>query len=200
MVETLDLQSHADREGRLERRTKPSSWWTASPKPAGTPSTAKPTSTRSSTTIKRPAISKAFPSWISAAASGATCSLVTRYLDGTGNRNPGARRHLASSTASRPSSPATRAKPSALDDAALQYLYPLIDQDIIAKIKNAPLPEAFYETLLQALQSSFIYDKLLISWINDLPNPELCSPVRRIPDPARGHPVGDLRRRARTIR
>jgi nanoRNase/pAp phosphatase (c-di-AMP/oligoRNAs hydrolase) len=25
------------------------------------------------------------------------------------------------------------------------------------------------------LQSSFIYDKLLISWVNDLPNPELCS-------------------------
>jgi len=64
---------------------------------------------------------------------------------------------------------------SALDDAALQSLYPLIDRDIIARIKNAPLPDTFFETLLQALQSSFIYDKLLISWINDLPNPELCA-------------------------
>ena len=64
---------------------------------------------------------------------------------------------------------------SALDDAAQQALYPLIDRDAIAKIRNAPLPEDFFETLLQALQSSFIYDKLLISWINDLPNPELCS-------------------------
>jgi nanoRNase/pAp phosphatase (c-di-AMP/oligoRNAs hydrolase) len=64
---------------------------------------------------------------------------------------------------------------SAIDDTALQCLYSLIDRDAIAKIKNAPLPEDFYETLLQALQSSFIYDKLLLSWINELPNPELCS-------------------------
>jgi nanoRNase/pAp phosphatase (c-di-AMP/oligoRNAs hydrolase) len=64
---------------------------------------------------------------------------------------------------------------SSLDDSALHFLYPLANKDALAKIRNAPLPEAFYETLLQGLQSSFIYDRLLISWINDLPMPELCS-------------------------
>ena len=59
----------------------------------------------------------------------------------------------------------------------MQFLYPLVDKDVIAQIRNAPLPEAFYESLLQALQSSFTYDRLLISWINDLPNPELAAQV-----------------------
>src|SRR5207249_4393293 len=31
--------------------------------------------------------------------------------------------------------------------------------------------------LVQALQSSFIYDRLIISWINDLPQPELAAEV-----------------------
>src|SRR5206468_2014806 len=105
---------------------------------------------------------------------GATCSLVTRYL--------------MEQELDLPSRVATclyygietelqgyPREASSLDDSALQFLYPLVDRDAIAKIRNAPLPEAFYETLLQALQSSFIYDKLLISWINDLSNPELCS-------------------------
>ena len=52
-----------------------------------------------------------------------------------------------------------------------------IDRDAIAKIKNAPLPETFYETLLHALQSSFIYDRLVISWVGDLPQPELAAEV-----------------------
>jgi nanoRNase/pAp phosphatase (c-di-AMP/oligoRNAs hydrolase) len=105
---------------------------------------------------------------------GATCSLVTRYLCEQEISIP---EHVATSLfygiETELSGYPRDASP--LDDSALQILYPLIDRDCIAKIKNAPLPEAFYETLLQALQSSFIYDKLLISWINELPNPELCS-------------------------
>ena len=58
--------------------------------------------------------------------------------------------------------------------------------------------------MLQALQSSFIYDRLIISWVNDLPQPELAAEVvdflirfeevdwavcaRRLPGPA--DPVG----------
>lgn len=107
---------------------------------------------------------------------GATCSLVTRYLMEQEIAIP---EHVATALfygietelAGYPR------EASALDDAGLHALYPLIDKDCIAKIKNAPLPDTFYETLLQALQSSFIYDKLLISWINDLPNPELCAQV-----------------------
>lgn len=107
---------------------------------------------------------------------GATCSLVTRYLMEQDLRLPqrvatslyyGIETELAGYP--REASP--------LDDAALHYLYPQIDKDLIAKIKNAPLPDSFYEALLQALQSSFIYDKLILSWIDDLPNPELASQV-----------------------
>jgi hypothetical protein len=66
---------------------------------------------------------------------------------------------------------------SALDDSAIQYLFPLADKDLLAKIRNAPLPQGYFECVLQALQSSFIYDKLLISWVNELPQPEMAAQV-----------------------
>ncbi len=105
---------------------------------------------------------------------GATCSLVARYLQEQDIAIP---EHVATSLfyGIETELSGYPRDASTLDDAALHALYPLIDKDIIARIKNAPLPDAFFETLLQALQSSFIYDKLLISWVNDLPNPELCS-------------------------
>jgi nanoRNase/pAp phosphatase (c-di-AMP/oligoRNAs hydrolase) len=105
---------------------------------------------------------------------GATCSLVTRYLMEQEINIP---EHVATSLYygidTELSGYPREATP--LDDAALHMLYPVIDKDVIARIKNAPLPEIFFETLLHALQSSFVYEKLLISWINYLPNPELCS-------------------------
>src|SRR5438128_10416721 len=66
---------------------------------------------------------------------------------------------------------------SSLDDSALLYLYPLADKDLPAKIRNARLPQSYFECILQALQSSFIYDRLIISWVNDLPQPELAAEV-----------------------
>jgi nanoRNase/pAp phosphatase (c-di-AMP/oligoRNAs hydrolase) len=105
---------------------------------------------------------------------GATCSLVTRYLN---EQEIGIPEHVATALfyGIETELSGYPREASAIDDIALQNLYPLVDRDCVAKIKNAPLPESFYETLLQALQSSFIYDKLLLSWINELPNPELCS-------------------------
>lgn len=105
---------------------------------------------------------------------GATCSLVTRYLNEQEISIP---EHVATCLFHGIETELSGypREASAVDDSSLQLLYPLIDRDAIAKIKNAPLPERFYETLLQGLQSSFIYDKLLLSWINELPNPELCS-------------------------
>ncbi len=64
-----------------------------------------------------------------------------------------------------------------LDDSALHYLYPLADKDLLARIRNARLPDSYFECILQALQSSFIYDRLIISWVNDLPQPELTAEV-----------------------
>jgi len=65
----------------------------------------------------------------------------------------------------------------ALDDSATQFLYPLADKELLAKIRHAPLPQAYYECILQALQSSFIYDRLIISWVNELPQPEMAAQV-----------------------
>lgn len=105
---------------------------------------------------------------------GATCSLVTRYLieqelDLPERVATALYYGIETELAGYPR------EASSLDDSALHFLYPLTDKDAIARIRNAPLPESFYETLLQALQSSFIYDRLLISWVHDLPTPELCS-------------------------
>ena len=66
---------------------------------------------------------------------------------------------------------------STLDDSALLYLYPLADKDLLARIRNARLPQSYFECLLQALQSSFIYEHLIVSWVNELPQPELAAEV-----------------------
>src|SRR5262249_32616902 len=66
---------------------------------------------------------------------------------------------------------------SELDDTALLYLYPLADRDLLAHIRNARLPQSYFECILQALQSSFIYDRLIVSWVNELPQPELAAEV-----------------------
>lgn len=108
---------------------------------------------------------------------GATCSLATRYLMeqdvAIPERIATALYYGIETEVSGYPRDAT-----SLDDAALQHLFNLIDKDALAKIRNTPMPEAFFEALLQALQSSFIYDdRLLISWINDLPMPELAAQV-----------------------
>jgi len=108
---------------------------------------------------------------------GATCSLVTRYLmeqdlDPTERVATSLFYGIETELSGYPREAA------ALDDSALHYLYPLSDKDCLARIRNAPLPEGFFEALLQGLQSSFIYDdRLLISWINDLPAAELAAQV-----------------------
>jgi nanoRNase/pAp phosphatase (c-di-AMP/oligoRNAs hydrolase) len=107
---------------------------------------------------------------------GATCSLVTSYL--------------MEQTVELPSRLATGLlygietelsgyprEASALDDSALLYLYPLANKDLLARIRNARLPHNYFETVIQALQSSFIYDRLIISWVNELPAPELAAEV-----------------------
>src|SRR5262249_55523597 len=66
---------------------------------------------------------------------------------------------------------------SAQDDAALLFLYPQAQKDLLAYIRNARLPHSYFETLLQALQNSFIYDKLVMSWAGELPQPELTAEI-----------------------
>jgi len=107
---------------------------------------------------------------------GATCSLVTSYLVEQ-NRPPPQRLATALLYGIETELSGYPREASELDDKALLYLYPLADKDLLARIRNARLPQSYFECLLQALQSSFIYDHLIISWVNDLPQPELAAEV-----------------------
>jgi nanoRNase/pAp phosphatase (c-di-AMP/oligoRNAs hydrolase) len=107
---------------------------------------------------------------------GATCSLVTSYLMEQGLEPP-QRAATALLYGIETELSGYPREAAALDDTALLYLYPLADKDRIARIRNAKLPQTYFECLLQALQSSFIYDRLIISWVNELPQPELAAEV-----------------------
>ncbi len=107
---------------------------------------------------------------------GATCSVVTSYLTEQDLRVPtriatGLLYGIETELSGYPR------EASPLDDSALLSLYPLADKDLIARIRNARLPQNYFECLLQAMQSSFIYDRLIVSWVSELPQPELAAEV-----------------------
>jgi nanoRNase/pAp phosphatase (c-di-AMP/oligoRNAs hydrolase) len=107
---------------------------------------------------------------------GATCSLVTSYLMEQEVAVPprlatGLLYGIETELGGYPR------EASPLDDSALLYLYPLADKELLARIRNARLPQSYFECILQALQSSFVYDRLIISWVNELPQPELAAEV-----------------------
>ncbi len=107
---------------------------------------------------------------------GATCTLVTKYLAEQAVTFP---ERVATALLYGIETEVTgyprEAGPD--DDKALVQLYPLADKDLLAQIRNARLPHSHFECLLQALQSSFIYDRLIISWVNPLPQPEQAAEV-----------------------
>lgn len=107
---------------------------------------------------------------------GATCSLVTKYLKEQKAVPP---KNVATAllygieteTSGYPREAST------IDDEATVYLYPKADKDILARIRNARLPLSHFETVILALQNTFIYDRLIISWVTNLPQPELAAEV-----------------------
>jgi nanoRNase/pAp phosphatase (c-di-AMP/oligoRNAs hydrolase) len=107
---------------------------------------------------------------------GATCTVVTKYLIEQDVTIP---ERIATALLYGIETEVTgyprEAGPS--DDEALLYLYPLADKDLIAQIRNARLPYSYFECMLQAMQSSFIYDRLIISWVNELPQVEQAAEV-----------------------
>lgn len=107
---------------------------------------------------------------------GATSSLVTSYLTEQSVAVP---RRLATGLlyAIETELAGYPREASRTDEVALQHLYPLADKDLLASIRHARLPQSYFGCLVQALQSSFIYDRLIVSWINDLPQPELAAEV-----------------------
>lgn len=107
---------------------------------------------------------------------GSTCSLVTRFLieqdvSLTSTLATGLLYGIETEISGYPRD----AGP--LDEAALLHLYPIADKNLLARIRNARLPISHFETLLLALQSSFIYDRLIVSWVDDLPQAELTAEV-----------------------
>ncbi|MGE3803966.1 MAG: bifunctional oligoribonuclease/PAP phosphatase NrnA [Gemmataceae bacterium] len=107
---------------------------------------------------------------------GATCSVVTRYLI---EQNVELPVRLATALFYGIETELTGYPRSAstMDDSALHYLYPLADKELVAQIRNARLPQKYFECFLQAMQSSFIYDRLIVSWVHELPHPELAAEV-----------------------
>lgn len=106
---------------------------------------------------------------------GATCTLVTKYLIEqevplTETVATALFHGIETEIAGYPREASTA------DDDALMELYPLADKDKLAQIRNVRLPQSHFECLLQALQSSFIYDRLIISWVN-LPQPEQAAEI-----------------------
>jgi nanoRNase/pAp phosphatase (c-di-AMP/oligoRNAs hydrolase) len=107
---------------------------------------------------------------------GATCTLVSSYLiEQEVKLSPKVATGLFYGIESELTGYPREASP--LDDSAMLYLYPHVQKDLLAQIRNARLPHSYFETLLQALQNSFIYDKLIISWADELPQPDLTAEI-----------------------
>jgi len=107
---------------------------------------------------------------------GATCTLVTKYLVEQNVPIP-ARVATALLYGIETEVSGYPREATAVDDSALHLLFPLADMDVVSRMRNARLPHGHFEVLLQALQSSFIYDRLIISWVNNLPQPEQAAEI-----------------------
>ncbi len=108
---------------------------------------------------------------------GATCTIVASYLNEQG-LVPSSDVAMALFYGIESEISGYPREASPLDDETLRQLYPRVDQDKLARIRAAPLPLAYFEALLQALQDTFIYDdRLILSWADELPQPELAAEI-----------------------
>lgn len=62
---------------------------------------------------------------------------------------------------------------SGADDAALAWLYPRVDQELLARIKNPRLPQSYFATYKHALSNAFLYDDVVVSYCGDVPQPDI---------------------------
>jgi nanoRNase/pAp phosphatase (c-di-AMP/oligoRNAs hydrolase) len=107
---------------------------------------------------------------------GATCTLVAGYLiEQEVKLSPKVATGLFYGIESELTGYPREASP--MDDSVMLFLYPHVQKDLLAKIRNARLPHNYFETLVQALQNSFIYDKLIVSWADELPQPDLTAEI-----------------------
>ena len=82
---------------------------------------------------------------------GATCSLVTEYLiEQDLTIPPQVATALMYGIETEMNGFPRDASP--LDDSATYFLFPLADKDLLAQIRNARLPQSYFECMLQAMQ------------------------------------------------
>ncbi|MSR55455.1 MAG: DHH family phosphoesterase [Gemmataceae bacterium] len=107
---------------------------------------------------------------------GATCTLVTRYLIEQDVPVP-SRIATALTYGIETECSGYPREATQVDDGALHFLFPLADKDLLAQIRNARLPQSHFDVLMQALQNSLVYNRLVVSWVSNLPQPEQAAEV-----------------------
>lgn len=107
---------------------------------------------------------------------GATCTLVTRYLIEQDVPVP-ARIATALTYGIETECSGYPREATQVDDGALHFLFPLADKDLLAQIRNARLPQSHFDVLVQALQNSLVYNRLVVSWVANLAQPEQAAEV-----------------------
>lgn len=107
---------------------------------------------------------------------GATCTLVTRYLIEQDVPVP-ARVATALHYGIETEVSGYPREATHVDDGALQFLFPLADKNLLAQIRNAQLPQSHFDVLYQALQSATVCNRLVVSWVSHLPQPEQAAEV-----------------------
>lgn len=107
---------------------------------------------------------------------GATCTIVTKYLAEQKVAIPDklATALLYGIETELSGSPR---EGTAADDDALAHLFPLADKDLLAQIRHARLPKSHFEVLAQALRNARVYDRLVVTWVDPLGQPEQAAEV-----------------------
>ncbi len=62
---------------------------------------------------------------------------------------------------------------SADDDAALVWLYPRADKDLLAQIRSPRLPQSYFATYQYALSNAFLYGDIIVGYLGVVPQPDI---------------------------
>jgi nanoRNase/pAp phosphatase (c-di-AMP/oligoRNAs hydrolase) len=107
---------------------------------------------------------------------GATCTIVTRYLNEQRVTIPNTLATALLYGLETELSGFPR-EGTAADDDAIAHLYPLADKDLLSQIRHARLPKSHFDVLAQALRNAQVYDKLVFAWVDPLGQPEQAAEV-----------------------
>ena len=107
---------------------------------------------------------------------GATCTIVTRYLNEQRVPIPDKLATALLYGIETELSGFPR-EGTVADDDAIAHLYPLADKDLLAQIRHARLPKSHFDVLAQALRNAQVYDKLVFAWVDPLGQPEQAAEV-----------------------